>query len=86
MQLELSALETEGRGEIVASPRVVTADRKKAIIKQGVEVPIVGVAGVGGQATVEFKEVVLSLSVTPQITPDNRIIMDLNITKDNIRH
>ena len=85
LQLELSALESEGRGEIISSPRVITANQHEATIKQGVEVTIPGVAGVGATAAPTFKEVVLMLKVTPQITPDDRIIMDLHITKDNIR-
>ena len=85
LQLELSALESEGRGEIISSPRVITANQHEAVIKQGVEVTIPGVAGVGATAAPTFKEVVLMLKVTPQITPDDRIIMDLHITKDNVR-
>ncbi len=85
LQLELSALQQEGRGEIVSSPRVITANQKTATIKQGVEVAVPGVAGVGATAAPTFKEAVLELSVTPQITPDDRIIMDLNVKKDNER-
>jgi type IV pilus assembly protein PilQ len=83
--LELSALQSEGRGEIVASPRVITANQQEAIIKQGVEVAVQGVAGVGAVAVPTFKEAVLELKVTPQITPDDRIIMSLVIKKDNER-
>ncbi|MCW8890011.1 MAG: type IV pilus secretin PilQ, partial [Sedimenticola sp.] len=82
LQLELSAMQQEGKGEIVSSPRVVTSDQKTAVIKQGVEVPYQE-ASSGGSTTVSFKEAVLKLEVTPHITPDDRIIMDLNITKDN---
>lgn len=82
LQLELSAMQTEGKGEIVSSPRVVTSDQKTAVIKQGVEVPYQE-ASSSGATTVEFKEAVLKLEVTPHITPDDRISMDLNITKDN---
>jgi len=81
--LELSALQSEGRGEIVSSPRVITANQQEAIIKQGVEIAIDGVAGVGAVAAPTFKEAVLELKVTPQITPDDRIIMSLGIKKDN---
>ena len=82
LQLELSAMQTEGKGEIVSSPRVVTSDQKTAVIKQGVEVPYQE-ASSSGATTVSFKEAVLKLEVTPHITPDDRISMDLNITKDN---
>jgi type IV pilus assembly protein PilQ len=82
LQLELSAMQQEGKGEIVSSPRVVTSDQKTAVIKQGVEVPYQE-ASSSGATSVSFKEAVLKLEVTPHITPDDRIIMDLNITKDN---
>jgi len=85
LQLELSALQSEGRGEIISSPRVITANQKEAVIKQGVEVVVLGVAGVGAVAAPTYKEVVLELRVTPQITPDDRVIMDLHISKDNVR-
>ncbi|WP_428608853.1 type IV pilus secretin PilQ [Sedimenticola sp.] len=82
LQLELSAMQTEGKGEIVSSPRVVTSDQKTAVIKQGVEVPYQE-ASSSGATSVSFKEAVLKLEVTPHITPDDRVIMDLSITKDN---
>jgi len=82
LQLELSALQTENRGEIIASPRVITANQKKASIIQGTQIPYRGAAGVGATAEVEFKDAVLKLEVTPQITPDDRIIMDLLVSKD----
>lgn len=82
LQLELSAMQQEGKGEIVSSPRVITADRKTATIKQGVEIPYQE-ASSSGATTVAFKEAVLQLQVTPQITPDDRVIMDLVINKDN---
>ncbi len=85
LQLELSALQSEGRGEIISSPRVITANQHEAVIKQGVEVSLFTAGGVGVAGTVTFKEVVLMLKVKPQITPDDRIIMDLHISKDNIR-
>jgi type IV pilus assembly protein PilQ len=81
LQLELSAMEQEGKGEIVSSPRVITSDRNKAFIKQGVEIPYQQ-ASASGATVVAFKEAVLLLEVTPQITPDDRIIMDLVINKD----
>jgi type IV pilus assembly protein PilQ len=82
LQLELSAMQQEGQGEIVSSPRVITSDRNKAIIKQGVEIPYQE-ASSSGATSVSFKEAVLKLEVTPQITPDDHVIMDLVINKDN---
>jgi type IV pilus assembly protein PilQ len=83
VDLELSALEAEGRGEIVSTPRVITANQKEARIEQGVEIPYQQSAS-SGATTVQFKKAVLSLEVTPQITPDNNIIMDLRVHKDNV--
>ena len=83
VDLELTALEAEGRGEIVSTPRVITANQKEASIKQGVEIPYQQSAS-SGATTVQFKEAVLELTVTPQITPDNNIIMDLTVSKDNV--
>lgn len=83
VDLELSALEAEGRGEIVSTPRVITANQKEASIEQGVEIPYQQSAS-SGATTVQFKKAVLSLTVTPQITPDNNIIMDLKVHKDNV--
>jgi len=83
VDLELAALEAEGRGEIVSTPRVITANQKEATIKQGVEIPYQQAAS-SGATTVEFKEAVLQLTVTPQITPDNNIIMDLTVHKDSV--
>ena len=83
IDLELSALEAEGRGEIVSTPRVITANQKEATIKQGVEIPYQQSAS-SGATTIQFKEAVLELVVTPQITPDNNIIMDLRVSKDNV--
>ncbi len=82
LQLELSAMQQEGKGEIVSSPRVITSDQHKAVIKQGVEIPYQE-ASSSGATSVSFKEAVLKLEVTPSITPDDRVIMELNITKDN---
>jgi len=86
VDLELSALQSQGRGEVISSPRVITADQKEAEISQGVEIPYQSAqAGTGaGAVTTEFKEAVLSLRVTPQITPDERIIMDLEVSNDTI--
>ena len=83
VDLELSALQAEGRGEVVSSPRVITANQKEASIRQGVEIPYQE-ASSSGATTTQFKEAVLSLTVTPQITPDDRIIMDLEVTKDSV--
>jgi type IV pilus assembly protein PilQ len=83
VDLELTALEAEGRGEIVSTPRVITANQKEASIEQGVEIPYQQSSS-SGATTVQFKKAVLSLTVTPQITPDNNIIMDLAVHKDNV--
>jgi type IV pilus assembly protein PilQ len=83
VDLELSAAQAEGRGEIKSSPHVITANQKEASIEQGVEIPYQQSAS-SGATTVEFKKAVLALKVTPQITPDNRIILDLNVKKDSV--
>ena len=83
VDLELTALEAEGRGEIVSTPRVITANQSEATIKQGVEIPYQQSSS-SGATTIQFKEAVLELVVTPQITPDNNIIMDLRVSKDNV--
>lgn len=81
VSLELSALETDGRGKVVSNPRVVTADKRKATISQGTEIPYLTQSSSGG-STISFKAAVLSLDVTPQITPDDKVIMDIEIKKD----
>ena len=83
LQLELTALQTEGRGEIVSTPRIITSNQKEARIEQGVEIPFQESAS-SGATTTQFKKAVLSLTVTPQITPDDKIIMDLLVSKDNV--
>ena len=83
VDLELSAAQAEGKGEVVSSPRVITANQKEAYIEQGTEIPYQESAS-SGATTVEFKKAVLSLKVTPLITPDNRIILDLYVTKDSV--
>ena len=83
VDLELSALQAENQGEIISSPRVVTADRHEAFIEQGVEIPYLSATS-SGATQVEFKKAVLSIQVTPQITPDDRIIMDLQVNQDNV--
>ncbi|SFC53202.1 type IV pilus assembly protein PilQ [Pseudoalteromonas denitrificans DSM 6059] len=81
IDLELTALEQENKAEIIASPRITTANQKKARIEQGTEIPYVQAAS-SGATTVTFKKAVLSLEVTPHITPDNKVILDLIITQD----
>jgi type IV pilus assembly protein PilQ len=83
LNLELSALESDNRGKIVSSPRVTTANQQKAKIASGTEIPYLESSS-SGAATVSFKEAVLSLEVTPSITPDDKIIMDLEVRKDKI--
>ncbi len=82
VDLELSALESDGKAELVSQPRVVTADRQTATIKSGEEIPYQE-ASSSGATSVSFKEAVLSLEVTPQITPDDKIIMDLVVNQDS---
>ena len=82
LSMELSAAQIEGRGEVVSSPRVITADSHTARIEQGVEIPYLELDD--GDATLKFRKAVLSLEVTPQITPDDRVIMDLDVHKDNV--
>lgn len=82
IDLELSALESDGKAEVVSQPRVVTADRQTAKIKSGEEIPYQE-ASSSGATSVSFKEAVLSLEVTPQITPDDKIIMDLVVNQDS---
>ncbi|HEY2864867.1 MAG TPA: type IV pilus secretin PilQ [Casimicrobiaceae bacterium] len=84
INLELSALEADSRGKVVSSPRVVTEDNQKASIEQGTEIPYVTPGSANSPATVQFKKAVLRLDVTPQITPDNRIIMTVEIRKDAV--
>jgi type IV pilus assembly protein PilQ len=84
IDLELSALQSEGRGEVISTPRVITANGKQALIEQGREIPFQTTEGGNQNASVSFKKAVLSLSVTPQITPDNRILMDLDVTNDTV--
>jgi type IV pilus assembly protein PilQ len=84
INLELSALEADTRGKVISSPRVVTADNQKAQIEQGTEIPYVTPGTANSPATVSFKKAVLRLEVTPQITPDNRIIMTVEVRKDSV--
>ena len=83
IDLELSAAQAEGTGKIVSAPRVITANQREAIIEQGVEIPYQESAS-SGATTTQFKKAVLSLKVTPQITPDDRVILDLEVNKDSV--
>jgi type IV pilus assembly protein PilQ len=83
VDLELSAAQAETRATVVSSPRVVTANQKEATIEQGVEIPYQQSAS-SGATTISFKKAVLSLKVTPHITPDSRIILDLDVRDDNV--
>ena len=83
IDLELSALESDGFGEIVSQPKVLTGDKQQAVIKSGTEIAFQKATS-SGATSVEFKEAVLQLEVTPQITPDNRIIMDLLVSQDSV--
>jgi len=83
LDLELSALQAENKGEVISSPRVVTADKRKAVIEKGVEVPY-EVESLSGGTTIAFKKAVLGLEVTPQITPDEHVVMDLLVRQDEI--
>ncbi len=82
LQLELSALQTEAKGEVISSPRVITSDQVEAEISQGVEIPFQEASSSGATST-SFEEAELKLTVTPRITPDDRINLELNITKDS---
>jgi type IV pilus assembly protein PilQ len=83
LQLELSAMQSEGRGEVISNPRLVTADKTQATIESGVQIPYQEASSSGATST-SFQNAVLSLGVTPQITPDNRVIMDLAVNKDAV--
>jgi type IV pilus assembly protein PilQ len=83
LNLELSALQADGKGKIISSPRVITADKNEAIIEQGTEIPYQQSTSSGATA-VQFKKATLSLKVKPQITPDNNVIMSLRVNKDSV--
>ena len=83
LELELSAMQAEGRGEVISTPRVITANQHEAYIEQGVEIPYSQESGNGGTTTA-FRKAVLGLKVRPQITPDERIIIDLTVNKDTV--
>jgi type IV pilus assembly protein PilQ len=82
LNLELSALEAEGKGKIVSSPRIVTADQSKARIEQGEQIPYL-VASTAGNTSVQFRDASLKLEVTPQITPEGGVILDVDVSKDS---
>ncbi|UXA68033.1 type IV pilus secretin PilQ family protein [Xanthomonas prunicola] len=88
LDIELSAMQEEGRGEVVSNPRIVTANQREGVIKQGREIGYVTIsgsgAGGGSQANVQFKEVLLELKVTPTITNDNRVFLNMNVKKDEV--
>lgn len=81
LDLELSALQRESKAEVISSPRLITTNKKPAYIEQGTEIPYLESSS-SGATTITFKKAVLSLKVTPQITPDNRLVLDLNVTQD----
>jgi type IV pilus assembly protein PilQ len=83
ISLELSALEADGQGKIISSPRVVTADQQKALIEQGTEIPYQNATS-SGATSVEFKKANLKLEVTPQITPDGNVILTVDVTNDSV--
>jgi type IV pilus assembly protein PilQ len=83
VDLELSAAQNEGRGEVISSPRVITANQKQATIMQGTEIPYQESAS-SGATTTQFKKAVLSLKVTPLITPDNRVVLDIDVNDDSV--
>ncbi|MGV8960960.1 MAG: type IV pilus secretin PilQ [Stenotrophomonas sp.] len=88
LDMELSALQEEGRGEVISNPRIVTANQREGVIKQGKEIGYVTITGgTGGTAAtpnVQFKEVLLELKVTPTITSDNRVFLNMNVKKDEV--
>jgi type IV pilus assembly protein PilQ len=83
LNLELSALEAEGRGKLVSSPRVITADQVKALIEQGTELPYQSATS-SGATSIQFRKANLKLEVTPQITPEGSIILDVDVNKDSV--
>lgn len=88
LDMELSALQEEGRGEVISNPRIVTSNQREAVIKQGKEIGYVtitgGTGGTAPTANVQFKEVLLELKVTPTITDDNRVFLNMNVKKDEV--
>jgi type IV pilus assembly protein PilQ len=82
LNLELSALEADGKGKIISSPRVVTADKTPAVIEQGIELPY-QVASSSGATSISFRKASLRLEVTPQVTPDGKVVLDVDVSKDS---
>jgi type IV pilus assembly protein PilQ len=83
LNLEISALEADGKGKVVSSPRVVTADQQKALIEQGTELPY-QVATSSGATSLQFRKANLRLEVTPQVTPEGNVILDVDVNKDSV--
>jgi len=83
VDLELSAAQSEGRGEVISQPSIITANQKEAVISQGTEIPYQE-ASSSGASTITFKPALLELKVTPLITPDNRLILDISVKKDRV--
>jgi type II secretory pathway component HofQ len=83
VNLELTALEAEGKGKIVSSPRVITADQVEALIEQGTELPYQAATS-SGATQVQFRKANLALKVTPQITPEGNVILDVDVNKDGV--
>jgi type IV pilus assembly protein PilQ len=83
LNLEISALEADGKGKVVSSPRVITADQQKALIEQGTELPY-QVATSSGATSLQFRKANLKLEVTPQITPEGSVMLDVDVTKDSV--
>jgi len=86
LDVELSAIQEQGRGEVISNPRIVTSNQKESVIRQGKEIGYITVTGAGGQLTptVNFKEALLELKVTPTITNDGRVFLNLNVKKDEL--
>ena len=86
LDIELSAIQEQGRGEVISNPRIVTSNQKEAVIKQGREIGYVTLTGTGGNLTptVNFKEAVLELKVTPTITNDGRVFLNMGVKKDEL--
>src|SRR5260370_32741572 len=82
LNLELSAIELDGRGKVISSPRVVTADKVKAAIEQGNDIPYQTNTQLGGPGQIQFRKAVLRLEVTPQITPEGSVFLDVKVNKD----
>ena len=77
-------MEADGKGKIVSSPRIITADQSKALIEQGTELPYQVASGQSGATSIQFKKASMKLEVTPQITPEGSIILDVDVNKDSV--